>query len=123
MEKCLFCKWKNENERKILENNLAFACYDEIAVNPGHMLFMTKRHVETFFDTTLEERIAIFELIDKAKILIDEKYHPDGYNIGMNCKEAGGDSKKRKCRRHLPRRNRKGQRPDQIRARHQGSRA
>lgn len=92
MDKCLFCKWKNEKDRIILENDLAFACYDEIAVNPGHMLFMTKRHVKDFFETTPEERMAIFELIDKAKELIDEKHKPDGYNIGMNCGEAGGQS-------------------------------
>lgn len=24
--------------------------------------------------------------------MLDEKYAPDGYNIGMNCKEAAGQS-------------------------------
>lgn len=92
MEDCLFCRWKNEKERIVLENDLAFACYDEFAVNPGHLLFMTKRHVSDFFGTTLEEKNAIFELIDEAKKIIDEKHHPDGYNIGMNCGIAAGQS-------------------------------
>ena len=31
-------------------------------------------------------------LIDKAKELIDEKFKPDGYNIGMNLGEKAGQS-------------------------------
>ena len=41
--------------------------------------------VLTFFDITLDEKIALFDLIDKAKTLIDNLYRPDGYNIGVNC--------------------------------------
>ena len=92
MEECLFCKWKNEKEKIVLENDYAFARYDEFPVNKGHMLFMTKRHVKDFFETSLEEKNAIFELVEKAKEIIDNEYHPDGYNIGMNCGKAAGQS-------------------------------
>lgn len=92
MEECLFCKWKNEKEKIILENDYVFARFDEFPVNKGHMLFMTKRHVKDFFETSLEEKNAIFELIEKAKEIIDKEYHPDGYNIGMNCGKAAGQS-------------------------------
>lgn len=92
MEECVFCKWKEEKEKIILENELAFARYDEFAVSNGHMLFMTKRHVKDFFGTTNEEKKAIFDLVDKAKSIIDEKYNPSGYNIGMNCGVSAGQS-------------------------------
>ena len=92
MEECLFCNWKNEKEKIILENDYVFARFDEFPVNKGHMLFMTKRHVKDFFETSLEEKNAIFELIEKAKEIIDKEYHPDGYNIGMNCGKAAGQS-------------------------------
>ena len=77
----LFCKWKNEKEKIILENEYAFARFDEFAVSKGHLLFMTKRHVKDFFETNLQERQAIFELVDKAQKLIVEEIHPTGYNI------------------------------------------
>ncbi len=32
------------------------------------------------------------KLIHKAKELIEKEYNPDGYNIGMNCGEAAGQS-------------------------------
>ena len=89
---CIFCKWKEDKEKVVFENELAFSVYDGFPVNEGHMLFMTKRHVKDFFETTQEERQAIFELVDKAKVMLDEKYHPDGYNIGMNCGIAAGQS-------------------------------
>lgn len=92
MEDCLFCKWKNEKEKMLLENELAFARYDEFAVSKGHILFITKRHVKDFFETTFDERNAIFELIDKAKKIVDERYNPSGYNIGMNCGISAGQS-------------------------------
>lgn len=53
---------------------------------------MTKRHVKDFFETTSEEKSAIFELIDKVKSIIDEKYSPTGYNIGMNCGKSAGQT-------------------------------
>ena len=76
----------------ILENKYAFARFDEFPVNEGHVLFMTKRHVKDFFGTTIEEKNAIFELMDKVKEIIDEKYKPNGYNIGINCGETAGQS-------------------------------
>lgn len=92
MEECLFCKWKEEKEKIILENEYAFARFDDFPVNKGHLLFMTRRHVKDFFETTLEEKNAIFELMDKAKEIIDKKYSPNGYNIGMNCGVSAGQT-------------------------------
>lgn len=92
MVDCLFCEWKEHKEKIIFENELAFATYDGYAVSKGHMLFMTKRHVDNFFNITLDERNAIFELVNEAKKMLDEEYKPDGYNIGMNCGVAAGQS-------------------------------
>ena len=96
MEGCFFCKLmegKAESSNKyILENKLALGIFDDFPVSPGHMLFVTKRHVPTFFDTTKEEKMAIFELIERAKIMLDKKYNPDGYNIGMNCGPSAGQT-------------------------------
>jgi diadenosine tetraphosphate (Ap4A) HIT family hydrolase len=88
MSECFFCN----TDDYIFENELAKGRFDDSPVSEGHMLFVTKRCVSTFFDTTTEEKIAIFELIEQAKKYLDEKYHPDGYNIGMNCGEFAGQS-------------------------------
>lgn len=100
MENCFFCKLREgkivgkakEPSKYILENELALGRFDDFPVSTGHMEFITKRHVATFFETTENEKLAIFELIDNAKKMLDDKYHPDGYNIGMNCGVCAGQS-------------------------------
>lgn len=91
MENCKFCEFFNEKKFN-LENELAFAFWDANPVNKGHIIIMTKRHVKDFFETTKEEKNAIFQLIDKAKSIIDEKYKPTGYNIGINCGVSAGQT-------------------------------
>ena len=74
-----------------LENDLAYAIFDKFPVNKGHMLFIPKRHVKDFFDITKEEREAKFVDMKRDKLLI-LKYSPDGYNIGVNCGGASGQT-------------------------------
>ena len=88
---CPFC-YKISNIKPILENDLAYAFYDEFPVSQGHMLFITKRHTDNFFDITEDERIAIFNLVDDAKRLIDNEFKPDGYNLGCNIGSAAGQT-------------------------------
>jgi diadenosine tetraphosphate (Ap4A) HIT family hydrolase len=84
---CPFCE-----SDSIIVGALIFARYDKFPVSKGHCLIVPKRHVETWFDMSKEEQIEAFELINKVKALIDEKYSPDGYNIGMNCGESAGQT-------------------------------
>ncbi len=85
---CIFCN----QEALILENDLAWARYDKYPVSPGHLLIISKRHVADFFDTTIEERRALNDLLQEAKKMLEREYSPDGYNIGVNCGEAAGQT-------------------------------
>jgi diadenosine tetraphosphate (Ap4A) HIT family hydrolase len=76
----------------VVENELAFAHYDSYPVNAGHCLIITRRHFADYFQATPEERAAIWALVDEMKTIIDEKYNPDGYNIGVNIDETAGQS-------------------------------
>jgi diadenosine tetraphosphate (Ap4A) HIT family hydrolase len=87
-QNCIFC---GEPER-VIENELAFAHYDSYPVNPGHCLIIPRRHVAEYFQATTEEKAAIWALVDEMKIIIDRDYKPDGYNVGVNIGEAGGQS-------------------------------
>lgn len=91
MNDCFFCKTISKNDFE-LENELAIARFDDFPVNIGHLEIITKRHVNDWWKTTLEEKIAIFNLLDEAKKIIDKKYNPDGYNIGINLGEKAGQS-------------------------------
>lgn len=90
MKSCIFC---TKGQAEILcENELARAFYDRYPVNQGHVLVVPKRHVETYFEATQAELAAIQELIFQVKEMLQEQYRPDGYNIGVNVGEAGGQT-------------------------------
>lgn len=86
---CIFCQL----DRPILvESTLARAFYDAYPVSPGHALITPRRHVRTLFDASAEEVAACFALLPDLKALLDSAHGPDGYNVGVNCEVAGGQS-------------------------------
>ena len=86
---CPFCNLK---ENILFENDYAVAFFDSYPVSKGHTLIIPKRHSEHYFELTKKEIEAIFELSQKVKEYLDKEFHPDGYNIGFNVLEAGGQS-------------------------------
>jgi histidine triad (HIT) family protein len=56
----------------------------------GAGLIVPKIHRETAFDLTLEEWNATNTLLQEIKRYLDEKHQPQGYNLGWNCGEVGG---------------------------------
>ncbi len=88
---CPFCKV--ESEREIIASSpLSVAFFDGFPVSPGHALIIPKRHVSSFFDLSQEERQDLLNLANSVKQIVEERYHPDGYNIGVNVGEAAGQS-------------------------------
>ncbi|MGL5869262.1 HIT family protein [Clostridium chrysemydis] len=87
---CIFCEYSKEDY--IVENELCFAIFDKFPVNEGHALIIPKRHFSNYFDATSKEIRAMYELSHKVREIIDEKYKPDGYNVGVNVDTAGGQT-------------------------------
>ena len=54
------------------------------------MLLISKRLIEDFFSLNKAERIDLLSAIQIGKDILDERFKPSGYNVGMNCgKDAG----------------------------------
>ena len=88
---CPFCK--AESERDIIaSSSLSVAFFDGFPVSPGHALIIPKRHVASFFDLSKEEQLDLLNLADRVERIVEQRYHPDGYNIGINVGEAAGQS-------------------------------
>lgn len=90
--KCVFCDEFIPNHEKIFENKYACAFFDEFPVSKGHMLIITKRHAETFFDLSDDEQKSMISLLNKCKEYIDKLYCPEGYNVGLNCGKVAGQT-------------------------------
>jgi diadenosine tetraphosphate (Ap4A) HIT family hydrolase len=85
---CPFCG----DPEFIIENELALVHPDTYPVNPGHCLITPRRHIAEYFEATAEEKLAMWQLLDEVKPIIDRKYGPDGYNVGVNIGAAAGQS-------------------------------
>ena len=86
---CPFC---NVEREKILETEMSFAIYDGFPVNEGHALIIPKRHIANYFDLSLEEQKDCIELLNRVKAIVQEKYNPDGFNVGININQAAGQT-------------------------------
>jgi len=76
----------------VLQNTLCYARYDRYPASPGHLLLIPFRHVAGLFDATDAELTALLALAREAKTLLDERLHPDGYNVGANVGTAAGQT-------------------------------
>jgi diadenosine tetraphosphate (Ap4A) HIT family hydrolase len=91
MSNCPFCDFTDDARGKVvLENEFCIfiECNDEILEGWG--MIIPKQHRETVFDLTYEEWDATYSLLRDVKKQIDEKFQPDGYNVGWNVETTGG---------------------------------
>ncbi len=96
MKNCIFCQLHLEpNQNILLENEhclflqLTEAQQQNIPL-AGAGVIVPKRHAENVFDLTLEEWQSTYALLQEAKKLLDDKYQPDGYNVGWNSGAIAG---------------------------------
>ena len=94
MENCPFCKIERliSKDRIVYQDDTWIAIYDNYPVSQGHVLLIPKRHVETFFNLNMVEFGSLGVTIGIIKMILDKKFHPDGYNIGTNCGEVAGQT-------------------------------
>ena len=87
---CPFCTVPRE--RVLYEERLVQVVADAFPVTHGHVLLVPKRHVATWFDASLEEQDELMHTVRKVRRMLDERYRPDGYNIGLNVGDAAGQT-------------------------------
>lgn len=94
MDKCVFCGIEKAipKERIVYQDSTWLAILDNYPVSEGHTLLIPKRHCETYFDLNEVELERLNTLILMLKAHLDEEFHPSGYNIGVNCGEAAGQT-------------------------------
>ena len=88
---CPFCNLASKVEL-ITETATSVAFLDSFPVNPGHTLIIPKRHIASYFDLSIHEQRALWLVINRCKMLIQKRFNPDGFNVGINVGETAGQS-------------------------------
>lgn len=79
-------------EQAVLESERFFVIEDGFPVSPGHCLIISKALKTDYFELSPEERHELVNVVDRVREWIEGRHSPDGYNIGMNCREAAGQT-------------------------------
>lgn len=92
MPNCIFCTYGKSEW--LLENSSFFVIWDKYPVNPGHLLIISKRHIQDLFDLTHKEFGDLYLMLKECreKLLVECNRKPDGFNVGANCGEAAGQT-------------------------------
>ncbi|KMK75887.1 HIT family protein [Alkalihalobacillus pseudalcaliphilus] len=96
VDRCEFCHLELVSEQQLIfENEDAMFLQLKDVDNKGKLLagagvIVPKQHRDTVFDLTETEWSAMYELLQRVKVFIDERFWPDGYNVGWNNGAVAG---------------------------------
>lgn len=92
MKDCIFCQivTKEIPNYTVYEDSQALAFLDIHPRAKGHTVVIPKVHAETIFDLNEELLKSLLPAVKHATEIIEKKLRPDGFNIGWNHGEAGG---------------------------------
>ncbi|GGF25363.1 HIT family protein [Halobacillus andaensis] len=95
MKECVFCNVLNDEEQSIIEENET--CYfiqkaTEQEVLAGSGLIIPKAHKVNVFALSNQEWEDSRDLLLKAKQRLDHLHSTEGYSVGWNTGEVGGQS-------------------------------
>src|SRR5262249_55587864 len=70
-------------------------CYvikDKHPVTQGHLLIIPNEHFKHWFEAPEKVHIDMMSALNQMQAWLKSEYNPDGFNIGMNCDIAAGQS-------------------------------
>lgn len=88
---CPFC-YPSSKAKLIVESATAYAIFDKYPVNKGHALIIPKKHCADYFELSFRDQAACIFMINEVKSILDKKFNPDGYNVGINIGEKAGQT-------------------------------
>ncbi len=95
-EGCVFCnrlqspKERDRENLILVRQKLGFIMMNKYPYNSGHLLIIPNRHIPDLRDLREEELLGLQKLMTLSIDVLENLYHPDGFNIGMNLGKAAG---------------------------------
>lgn len=102
---CVFCipeHTDEDAERLILyRGKYAFVLMNKFPYSNGHLLVTPYRHMMELSALSAEEGREVMTLLQKCTVILKERFHCQGINVGLNLGEAAGAGIKEHMHFHL----------------------
>jgi ATP adenylyltransferase len=94
LDHCIFCDalaGPDDDESLVVHRTEgAFAVMNLYPYNAGHLMVAPERHVGELGELHDDTMLQIMKLVQRAEALLTERYHPKGFNVGMNLGRVSG---------------------------------
>jgi len=74
----------------VARGDLGFVILNKFPYNSGHLMVAPYRHTATYESVSIEEHAELAMLTQRCIEALEDGYHPQGYNIGINQGVAAG---------------------------------
>ncbi|NIM91007.1 MAG: HIT domain-containing protein [Candidatus Aminicenantes bacterium] len=94
MTECIFCRalrLKNDRKAYILHRGSHnFIMLNKFPYTPGHLIIAPYRHIASFDRAKKEITHEMTDFLKLSLKVLKKKYHPHGFNTGMNLGNSAG---------------------------------
>ena len=91
---CVFClaAASTDGEENLIfhRGHNAFMILNRYPYTSGHVMCVPFAHVSRLGELSPEVRADMMEMVNRTILVLEEVYHPEGFNVGMNLGEVAG---------------------------------
>ncbi len=81
---------KDEENLVLFRGENSIVILNRYPYNSGHIMVCPKRHIKVPYELNSKEQKELMETLSKMVKVLEEVYHPGGFNIGVNIDKAAG---------------------------------
>ena len=93
-EGCIFCQKHQEDNDPgnyiLYRSILVYVLMNKYPYNNGHLMVTPYHHIPSLKDLQEDELTELAWVVRKCEIALEEAFHPDGFNMGINLGKAAG---------------------------------
>ena len=91
---CIFCDAISANDDVkmlvVFRGAKNYIILNRYPYTSGHVMVVPYEHIEDFAAVDADTVSEMMRLAQRVKVALEERYHPEGYNLGMNLGRAAG---------------------------------
>jgi ATP adenylyltransferase len=90
---CVFCADRvqsNEDDLLVYRGESCFIILNLYPYNNGHLMVVPTRHVARLAELSAVELDEVMRFTRAAEMALEERYHPHGFNMGLNLGKSAG---------------------------------